>query len=117
MLVLLASGSSYAAPFEALAARVAAQRDEAASNAKFVGLIREPCDALAAAKGNGEILALLPDLLRRLRVIWTVSKHYNTDDRLTALLRKLSGEIIKVGRWVGGLVVPWVGGSVDRWVG
>ena len=94
VLVLEASASSYAEPFGKLRLRVKARLDEAESNMKFIGLIREPCDLLLQATPEG-VLEILPDLLRRLRVIWSVSKFYNTDERLTALLRKLSGEIIK----------------------
>jgi dynein heavy chain len=94
--VLHAAGSSYHAPFQALAARVAARGVEAASNVKFMGLLREPCDALALATPT-ELPAILPELLSRIRVIWSISKFYNTEERLTALLRKLSSEIISRG--------------------
>lgn len=96
MAVLDAAGSSYHAPFQVLAARVSARGVEAASNVKFMGLLREPCEALAQANPT-ELPAILPELLSRIRVIWSISKFYNTEERLTALLRKLSSEIISRG--------------------
>ena len=56
---------------QALSARVEARREEAASNVKFMGLLREPCEALAEAS-PASLLELLPELLRRIRVIWCV---------------------------------------------
>ncbi|KDO21171.1 hypothetical protein SPRG_12952, partial [Saprolegnia parasitica CBS 223.65] len=41
-----------------------------------------------------EIPALLPKLLTSIRLIWMYSRYYNTEDRITSLLRKVSNEII-----------------------
>ena len=40
-----------------------------------------------------EIPALLPGLLSCIRMIWNLSKFYNTEERLTGLLRKISNEV------------------------
>lgn len=40
-----------------------------------------------------EISALLPGLLNCIRMIWNLSKFYNTEERLTGLLRKISNEV------------------------
>ncbi|CAN0114349.1 unnamed protein product, partial [Laminaria digitata] len=48
---------------------------------------------LSRAKPS-EIPALLPGLLNCIRMIWHLSKFYNTEERLTGLLRKISNEII-----------------------
>ena len=65
--------SSSLAPFNDLSKRVIQRSDEAASNFKFLGLIQEPC-ALLANAGPQEVVALLTDLLNRIRVIWSISK-------------------------------------------
>ena len=41
------------------------------------------------------IAALLPRLLSTVRVIWMNSEHYKSRERLNALLRKISSNIIK----------------------
>lgn len=41
-----------------------------------------------------EIPALLPGLLSCIRMIWNLSKFYNTEERLTGLLRKISNEVL-----------------------
>ena len=51
---------------------------------------QEPCERLAAASPV-EIPAILPDIIHVIRLIWRYSRFYNTDDRLTGLLRKVRG--------------------------
>ena len=41
-----------------------------------------------------EIPKLLPEILRLVRVIWTLSKYYRTPDLIAGLLRKISNQII-----------------------
>lgn len=41
-----------------------------------------------------EITKILPEILNLIRVIWTISKYYNTPDLLAGLLRKVSNQII-----------------------
>lgn len=49
--------------------------------------------ALAAA-APADIPGLLPNILNCIRTIWTLSKFYNTEERLSSLLRKISNQII-----------------------
>ena len=53
-------------------------------------LIFESCfsNADIQSTGNGEVLHCV-------RMIWTISTHYNTPDRISGLLRKISSEIIR----------------------
>ena len=48
------------------------------------------------AAGNPlTIPELLPELLFCVRVIWEKSTNYNTEERISGLLRRISNEIIK----------------------
>jgi hypothetical protein len=47
-----------------------------------------------AAVPSQTIPALLPPILNCIRMVWNLSRFYNTPERLTVLLRKLSNEII-----------------------
>jgi dynein heavy chain len=67
---------------------------EAQDNLKFLSTLSENCKILSQAEPK-DIVGLLPSLLRTVRLIWTHSKYYNTKDRITGLLRKISNEIIK----------------------
>ena len=91
--VLEGAKSSYLGPFEVLSMRIKEGSLEAENNLKFLELITEPCQKLAAAEPK-QIPAILPELLHCIRMISTLSKFYNTSDRLTGLLRKISNQII-----------------------
>lgn len=91
--MLEAAKSSYPSRFQALAQRINDGSIEANNNLRFLESIREPCEALSKADPK-QILTILPSLLAAIRMIWTLSRFYNTVDRLTGLLRKISNEII-----------------------
>ncbi|KAJ3355389.1 hypothetical protein HDU91_005673, partial [Kappamyces sp. JEL0680] len=67
---------------------------EAQDNLKFLSLLTDNCTNLAQAEPKN-IITILPNLLRTVRLIWANSKYYNTKERLTSLLRKISNEIIR----------------------
>ena len=91
--VLTAAKSSFLAPFEKLAELIRTGSMEAQDNLRFLNILTEPCEQLAAAAPK-DIPAILPGLLNRIRVIGTVSRKYTSPERLTGLLRKVSNEII-----------------------
>eukprot|EP00752_Nemacystus_decipiens_P009956 g8879.t1 len=91
--ILDTANSSYLAPFNVLSQRIKEGSVEANNNLKFLESITTPCQNLTMAKPK-EIPALLPGLLSCIRMIWNLSKFYNTEERLTGLLRKISNEII-----------------------
>ena len=80
--VLEASKSSYLAPFLSLSNNIQRQTMAAEDNLKFLLSLEKPCQLLAK-------------LLHCIRMIWNISRFYNTPERLTGLLRKVSNEIIQ----------------------
>jgi dynein heavy chain, axonemal len=98
--VLELSKSSYLPPFHTLAASIARGSVEANDNLSFLGVLQGPCEALAIAdpKEDAAVEGLLRDLLCRIRFIWTNSSFYNTSERVTGLLRKISNELIAAMR-------------------
>ncbi|CEL98551.1 unnamed protein product [Vitrella brassicaformis CCMP3155] len=92
--VLEASKSSYLKHFRALQNDISRGSIEAQANLKFLSALEEPCLKLTAASPV-VIPENLPSLLHSVRMIWTISTHYNTADRITGLLRKISNEIIR----------------------
>ncbi|CAN0210547.1 unnamed protein product, partial [Phaeothamnion confervicola] len=92
--VLEAAKSSYLAPFMTLSQHIQRGSVEARDNLRFLERLTEPCVQLAAAAPR-DIPALLPGLLACVRAVWSLSLYYNTDERLTGLLRKISNEIIR----------------------
>lgn len=65
----------------------------AEDNWKFLLCLEQPCQQLHKAHPTA-IPDLLPHILSCVRMIWNVSRFYNTPERITVLLRKLSNEII-----------------------
>jgi len=91
--VLQQAKSSYLDPFNNLAQSIEQGSLEAQDNLKFLSTLTLPCEKLAKADPK-DIPSLLPGILNLVRMIWTLSGHYNTPERLTGLLRQISNEII-----------------------
>ena len=91
--VLEQSKSSYLGPFMNLSNLIQREAVAAEDNLKFLSSLEKPCQALAEADPK-DIPPILPKLLYCIRMIWNISRFYNTPERLAGLLRKVSNEII-----------------------
>lgn len=91
--VLELAKSSYLEPFLKLSHLIQVGTTEAVDNLRFLEKLQEPCERLAAAEPK-QIPQLLPIILNYSRLIWSTSRFYNTPDKLTGLLRKVSSEVI-----------------------
>ncbi|KAI8821286.1 dynein heavy chain and region D6 of dynein motor-domain-containing protein [Fimicolochytrium jonesii] len=85
--------SSYLEQFMRLVHLIQEGTTQAQDNLKFLSTLAEPCQVLATTEPKS-IPGVLPKLLDCIRIIWANSKYYNTKERLTSLLRKVSNEII-----------------------
>jgi dynein heavy chain len=92
--VLAASKSSYLEPFMKEAEQIEIGCAEANDNLKFLKVLHDSCTELSQAEPK-DVPLILPGLLLHVRMIWSISKYYNTKDRLTSLLRKVSNELIR----------------------
>lgn len=93
--ILFLAKSSYLPPFRKLAQQIQDGSRQAQSNLTFLSILREPYQELAFMKPK-DISEKLPKLISLIRIIWVNSPHYNTRERLTALFRKMSNEIIRL---------------------
>ncbi|KAK3256380.1 hypothetical protein CYMTET_34484, partial [Cymbomonas tetramitiformis] len=91
--VLEQAKSSYLDPFLNLSNLIQREAVAAEDNLRFLSSLETPCKALAKAE-PADIPPILPKLLHCIRMIWNISRFYNTPERLTGLLRKVSNEII-----------------------
>ena len=91
--VLRLAHSSYVKPFETLSEMIAAGSAEANDNLLYLTAMQPVCEQLTAA-APADIPPLLPTILEYIRMVWTASTYYNTEERLTALLRKVSNQLI-----------------------
>eukprot|EP01135_Chromosphaera_perkinsii_P005558 Nk52_evm107s352 gene=Nk52_evmTU107s352 len=91
--ILEISKSSYVEPFTKLSRMIQEGYLEAESNLKFLTPLQDPCKELAEAEPK-QIPEILPQILQLVYVIGVNSQYYNSKERLTGLLRKVSNEII-----------------------
>jgi hypothetical protein len=90
---LTLTGSSYLAPFLQLKEQIQQEAAAAQDNVRFLACLEGPCKALSKASPP-EIPGLLPQILDCIRMIWSLSRFYNTPERISGLLRRLSNEVI-----------------------
>jgi dynein heavy chain len=86
--------SSYMDQFMHLSNQIHDGSLQAQDNLKFLSALVAPCNKLSVAEPK-QIPPILPHLLSCIRLIWSRSKFYNTKERLTSLLRKVSNDIIQ----------------------
>ncbi|KAJ3091962.1 Dynein heavy chain 2, axonemal [Quaeritorhiza haematococci] len=92
--VLQLAKSSYLEQFLRLSNLIQEGTVQAQDNLRFLSTMNEPCEALSNADPKN-IPLILPKVLMCIRIIWANSKYYNTRERLTSLLRKVSNDIIR----------------------
>lgn len=91
--LLEAAKSAYLPPFINLRNAIRREAICAEDNLKFLLCLEKPCQQLAAASPV-QIPEMLPLIINSIRLIWNFSRFYNTEDRISGLLSKVSNEII-----------------------
>ncbi|XP_036369342.1 dynein heavy chain 2, axonemal-like [Octopus sinensis] len=91
--ILELAKSSYVTPFVKLSSQIKEGSYQAESNLRFLMILKEPCLKLTEALPK-DIPPIITELLTLIRIIWMNSEFYNTKEKLTGLLKKLSNEII-----------------------
>lgn len=91
--VLEAARSPHLPAFLALRDSIATEAGQAASNLGFLQALEGSCAALAAAAAPA-LAAVLPPVLDILRMVWTLSPHYNTPELMTGMLRRVSSAVV-----------------------
>ncbi len=66
---------------------------EAKDNVRFLGTLERHFKNLAHGANFAIILDTLPAMLNALRMVWVISRHYNTDDRMVPLMGRISWEL------------------------
>lgn len=92
--VLQYAKSNYIGPFQVWTQQIVTRAAESNDNLKFLESVRPQCTALRNIEPE-KIVDILPDLLNRIRLIWSLSTFYNDNEHISGLLRKVSNEIIR----------------------
>lgn len=91
---VLSAGSSRALRrWRALDASITDAANEAKDNAKYLSTLEQHLEPIERGSPR-EVLGALPGLLATLRMIHTISRHYNTAERMSTLLRKVSNAVV-----------------------
>ena len=87
--VLDIATSSYLPGFKELENKIRSGFEEADDNLKFLRTLNGPCEKIEKADPK-DIPKILPEVLNSVRIIWELSKYYNTPERMKGLLTKIS---------------------------
>ncbi|CAL8461618.1 g1149 [Coccomyxa elongata] len=93
--LLQRSKSCYLPAFLALRERLNKEASTARDNTQFLAVLKEPCTALETAAPK-EVANMLPHIMGRLRLIWSLSPFWGVPERITSLLRRFSSQIIAI---------------------
>ncbi|XP_060528447.1 dynein axonemal heavy chain 2 isoform X3 [Cylas formicarius] len=92
--ILTAVQSTYVRQFKVLLEEILRNVNECKSNIEYLNVLVEPCQILAETSDPVELAAQLPKILHLIRFVWINSPYYNTDEKITSLLRALSNQVI-----------------------
>ncbi|NXI97836.1 DYH10 protein, partial [Psophia crepitans] len=66
---------------------------EALDNVKFLSTLERHLKNLTHGTGFSVVLDTIPSLMNALRMVWIISRHYNTDERMVPLMERIAWEI------------------------
>ncbi|NXF47620.1 DYH10 protein, partial [Oceanites oceanicus] len=66
---------------------------EALDNTKFLSTLERHLKNLTYGTGFNVVLDTIPSLMNALRMVWIISRHYNTDERMVPLMERIAWEI------------------------
>ncbi|NXT76855.1 DYH10 protein, partial [Zapornia atra] len=66
---------------------------EALDNVKFLSTLKRHLKNLTYGTGFNVVLDTIPSLMNALRMVWIISRHYNTDERMVPLMERIAWEI------------------------
>ncbi len=66
---------------------------EAKDNVKFLGTLERHFKNISHGANFTIVLDTLPALMNSLRMVWVISRHYNTDERMVPLMERIAWEL------------------------
>ena len=81
-------------PFNTIQSQLHNYLFEATDNYKFLRTIERHLKVLRTAQSFPTITQMLSNLMQGLKTIWTMSKHYNKDERFVPFMEKIANELV-----------------------
>lgn len=66
---------------------------EAKDNVKFLNTLERHLKNLTHGSNFTIVLETIPGLMNSLRMVWVISRHYNTDERMVPLMERIAWEL------------------------
>ena len=66
---------------------------EAKDNVKFLGTLERHFKNIAHGANFAIVLDTIPAMMNSLRMVWVISRHYNTDERMVPLMERIAWEL------------------------
>lgn len=66
---------------------------EARDNVKFLGTLERHFKNITHGANFAIVLDTIPAMLNSLRMVWVISRHYNTDERMVPLMERIGWEL------------------------
>ena len=93
LVVLKAANISSYSNFEYHRSELTKYYLEAKDNVKFLGTLERHFKNLAQGANFSIVLDTLPNMMNSLRMVWVISRHYNTDERMVPLMERIAWEL------------------------
>ena len=91
--VLHAAGSPFPSTFEISRGDLNKVYVEAKDNVKFLGTLERHFKNITHGASFGVVLDTIPAMMNALRMVWVISRHYNTDERMIPLMERIAWEV------------------------
>lgn len=91
--VLKAAGSASQSTFEITRVDLNKYYVEAKDNVKFLMTLERHFKNLAHGASFAAVIDTIPAMMNSLRMVWVISRHYNTDERMVPLMERIAWEL------------------------
>lgn len=91
--VLKMAGSNVHSTFEISRNELNRYYVEARDNVKFLGTLERHFKNIAHGASFAAVMDTIPALMNSLRMVWVISRHYNTDERMVPLMERIAWEL------------------------
>ena len=91
--ILKAAGSASYSTYEITRTDLNKYYVEAKDNVKFLGTLERHFKNITHGASFAVVIDIIPAMMNSLRMVWVISRHYNTDERMVPLMERIAFEL------------------------